>query len=402
MKIDFKKPRYMIPLIIMPFLFVFFYVYKSSYGKEKPKAAGKDSLQVSLADVSGQVRTKGLADKLDAYRQEYKKSDGYTAVGSIADEELKVGMASSAYNEREKRMLDSIDQMMKAKYGKGTGYPSGSSREISSLNAGRYDSKGTSQDRALAEALSKINRPFNAPVSAPPARQADPMQLFRAQMALVDSIGKTNDPEMRQRREEENRAIEAERELKGQKKVSVVRAGFSTGFNTIRADEDNRFLSAIIDQDITGFSGSRLRIRLLDDLLAGKFLIKKGTYLYALISGFSGQRVLLSITSIMSGGELIPVKLDLYDHDGLRGLYVPASAFREFTRDLGVNSSQGVTLQQMAENNNQLVMGILQKMFQSTTAAVGKLIRSNKAKIKYNTQVMLIDPDQLKEKQNSY
>lgn len=124
--------------------------------------------------------------------------------------------------------------------------------------------------------------------------------------------------------------------------------------------------------------------------------------MYAQITGFSSQRVNLSITSIFYNNNILPVRLEVYDNDGLPGLYVPASAFREFSKVLGSDASQGMTLQQQAENNNQLVMSMLQKMFQSTTTAVGKLIRSNKAKLKYNTHIYLIDPEELKNKQNSY
>lgn len=84
------------------------------------------------------------------------------------------------------------------------------------------------------------------------------------------------------------------------------------------------------------------------------------------------------------------------------GLYVPASAFREFSKSLGSDASQGTTIQQQAENNNQLVMSMLQKMFQSTTTAISKLVRSNKAKLKYNTEVYLVDPEELKNTQSKY
>ena len=66
-----------------------------------------------------------------------------------------------------------------------------------------------------------------------------------------------------------------------------------------------------------------------------------------------------------------------------------------------MNTSQGMNLQQ-AESNSQLVMSLLQKMFQSTSTAVAKLIRQNKAKLKYNTQVYLIDPEELRNKQSNY
>jgi conjugative transposon TraM protein len=179
-----------------------------------------------------------------------------------------------------------------------------------------------------------------------------------------------------------------------EKNLPVTKASNSTpAFNTIMPEQHDGLIRAIVDQNITGYAGSRLRIRLLEDMMAGRFLIKQGTYLYAEISGFTGQRVLLTINSIMQDDQLLPVKLSIYDNDGLPGLYVPASAFRDFTKDLGSGASQGMTLQQSADNNNQMVMSIVQKMFESTTTAVSKLIRQNKAKLKYNTIIYLIDSE---------
>jgi len=405
MKIDFKKPRYAIPLISLPFLLIFFYVYKSSFGKEGPKPEGKDSLQVNIAGVSDQVKNRALIDKLDAYRNQYKQSDGYTAVGQIQDEEQKPGELNSLYNEREKRTLDSIEQAIKRKYGFQSDQSFSKPTHMfpdATLNSLKSRSF-SEEDRALAAALSKMNSSSTAPVQKPAVNQPDPMQLFRQQMALVDSIGKANDPDFKAEREQKIRAKQIELELKGQKTLAVSKSENSTeNFNTISPDRNETFISAIVDQDITGYAGSRLRIRLLEDIMVGKFLIKKGSYLYSQISGFTGQRVNLTIKTIMQGKNILPVKLEIYDNDGLPGLYVPASAFREFTKELGSNTTQGVTLQQQAENNNQLVMSMIQKMFQSTTTAVGKLIRSNKAKIKYNTIVYLIDQDELKNNQSKY
>src|SRR3546814_17807872 len=87
MIIDFRKPRYIIPLILLPFLCIFFYAYKSSFGKEQPPKAGGDSLQTDLAEVSDQVRNRALSDKLEAYRARYRKADGYTAIGHIQEEQ---------------------------------------------------------------------------------------------------------------------------------------------------------------------------------------------------------------------------------------------------------------------------------------------------------------------------
>ncbi|MBE8714846.1 conjugative transposon protein TraM [Sphingobacterium hungaricum] len=392
MKVDFNKPRYAIPLILLPFLCIFFYVYKSSFGKEEAPQAGEDSLQTELAEVSDQVRNRSLSDKLDAYRNQYKQADGYTAIGHIQEEKLLEEVPNTLYNEHERQMLDSIDRAMKGKYGaKSNGFPDATLKNVNRAN--------DPHERALQQALSEINAPQRQSTT-PQIQQPDAMELFRQQMALIDSMGKANDPEVTQQKGKENEQLTAKHQ---QSRLNVSKTiGMASVFNTVKPDVEETFITAIVDQNIKGYAGSRLRIRLLEDMLAGSFLIKKGTYIYAEISGFSSQRVNLTVSSIMNGQHILPVRLDVYDHDGLRGLYVPASAFREFTKELGGNASQGITLQQAAENNRQLVMSMVQKMFQSTTSAVNKMIRQNKAKIKYNTLVYLIDPEQLRNNQSNY
>ena len=147
--------------------------------------------------------------------------------------------------------------------------------------------------------------------------------------------------------------------------------------------------------------GARLRIRLLDDILIGNAIVSKGTYLYALISGYQAQRVKLTISSVMMGDKIYPIELSIYDVDGMEGLYVPASAFREFSKELGGNTAGGMnlTMQQNSDAMSQLYMSAIQKMFTSTSQAVTKTIKKNKANIKYGTSVYLIDPNELQENQ---
>jgi conjugative transposon TraM protein len=398
MKIDFRKPRYVLPLVILPFLCIFYYTYKSGFGKAQPAQAGKDSLQTNVAPVSDQVRNGSLSDKLEAYRNQYKQADGYTAIGHLLAEESTPETVANPYNDKEKRMLDSISQQLKGTYGTTAhrSFPRDKQQA-------RYHSSQDEQDRALADARAAARAPVQRSAPQTQFSQPDPMELFRKQMELVDSMGKANDPEYKQEQQRIKKSEELEKQKQQQAPLSVIKTRASTAiFNTVTPEQDETFITAIIDQDIKGYVGSRLRIRLLEDMMAGKFLIKKGTYIYALITGFSGQRVNLSVTSIMNGQHILPVRLDVYDHDGLPGLYVPASAFREFAKELGGNASQGVNLQQVVENNSQLVMSMVQKMFQSTSTAINKMFRQNKAKIKYNTLIYLIDPQQLKNNNKTY
>ncbi|TWI15689.1 conjugative transposon protein TraM [Sphingobacterium siyangense] len=386
MKLDLKRPRYIIPLIVLPFILIFFYAYQSAFSKDKVTSDHKVQLQEQISDVSPEVKNKALTDKLNAYRELYRRGDGYTAVNQLQEEKVDGFRFDEIYNDKEKRKLDSIRDKLKQE----------------SLNA-RTGTKSFRVNEDLDSVLSTlVPRSQPVPRKEPVRKEEDPMLLFRRQMEFADSLAKANDPEEKAAREQRERMekvkkAEADMPLLKVKKADVA----ESVFNTVKDNQQESFIQAIVDENIIGYVDSRLRIRLMDDLLVGSNLIRKGTYLYAKISGFSGQRVLLSITSIMLGGKILPVKLDLYDNDGLQGLYVPSSAFREFSRELGANSSQGISIQQV-ENQNQLMMGVIQRMFQSTTTAVSRYIRKNRAKIKYNTLVYLIDPQTLRDNQKQY
>mgnify|MGYP000305600445 CR=1 FL=1 len=86
-----------------------------------------------------------------------------------------------------------------------------------------------------------------------------------------------------------------------------------------------KLIQAIIDENIKAVDGSRVRLRLLDDVEIGECVIARGTYLYATVSGFSSGRVKGNISSILVNDELVKVSLSLYDTDGMEGLYVPTA-----------------------------------------------------------------------------
>jgi hypothetical protein len=377
MSINCKQPKYILPLVALPFLCLFFYVYDSSGGKSKKQVKPISGFNASVGDVSPDIKKKELTDKLDAYRNTYKEADGSTAVNAIPSEKSADPGFHNAYSEAQKRTLDSINSAMKLKF------------------AGNASPPGiTAQDRAMAEALNHINHPpkYSVSGSASPIEK-DPMQVFRQQMAYMDSIRKSEDPAYLARQKELAKAKATE--LKpGEKPLAVTKADAALAdFNTIRPAQDQSFIMAIIDENVTGYADSRIRLRLLEDIMAGGTLIHKGTYLYALVSGFSGQRVTLSVKSILYEDQRLPVKLDIYDTDGLLGLYVPQSAFRDFTKDLGNNTIQGVSIEDNGTGSaaSQLLISTADKMFESTSTAIAVAIRKDKAKIKYNSYVYLID-----------
>jgi len=394
MKIDFKNPRYAVPIMAIPFLCLFFFVYRESLSKNRTVSAEKD-MNGNLAEISDQVRERGLSDKLEAYKNSYKEPDGYSAIKTVSEDKLPQATMASSYSDLEKKRLDSIEESIKSQ----AYLPKQQHTKIFIPSPSRGTENGSSirpEDREMAKALASLAEARNRerPPSASTTKETDPMDLFKKQMAYLDSVQKVNDPAYVDLQKEKKRKQE---ELIREEKILPVsrNTAVKSEFNTLLADESREMITAIIDEDITGYSGSRIRLRLLEDIYAGKLKITKGTDMYARISGFSEQRVQLEISSVLCAGKILPVKLLVYDMDGLPGLYVPASAFREFSKGLGSSPIQGFNTMGSTQSQNEFVMSTVDRLFQSSSAAIANMVRKNRAKLKYNNQVFLVDPQDL-------
>jgi conjugative transposon TraM protein len=171
----------------------------------------------------------------------------------------------------------------------------------------------------------------------------------------------------------------------------------SDGFNTVADEEklDDPLIKAMIDKTTKAHEGTRLRFKLLDDVVVKGVKLKKGTYLYGTVVGFGQQRVMADITSILVKDKFLKIHLSVYDLDGMQGFYVPESAFRDMMKNAGSAAMQsnisfdsgggsGISAEALA-------LQALQNVYQSTSSAVSQAIKKNRAKIKYNTIVYLIN-----------
>jgi conjugative transposon TraM protein len=392
MSINFKQPKYILPLILLPFFCLFFFVYQSGFAKKKTvsKQAGFNG---TVADVSPDIKKQQLEDKLDAYRNAYKEGDGMTAVNALPSEKTSNPTYDNTYSDQQKRMLDSINQAMKNRYSQRNDQQA--SRQLTQRNY-----TVSPNDRAMAEALNKLSQRQQTAGSGKAPPPNDPMQMFKLQMAYLDSMNKANDPAAKAEKQRKDALVKAEAIKATEPTLAVHKvAGPSADFNTVMPEPHPELIKVVIDENLTGYAGSRIRLRLLDDIQVGAYLVAKDTYLYALITGFSGQRVTLSVRSILYDDKILPVKLDIYDLDGLAGLYVPESAFRDFTKDASTNVIQGIDMQ---NSGNSFVMSAAGQLFQSTSSAIAGMIRKNKAKIKYNSYLYLIDNEAQRKAQNPH
>ena len=406
-KINWKQPKYMLPLIIyVPLLLVGYFVIDLFHTEkaEIPDSSMTTTEYLNPDLPDAKMKGDGIGNKYESMLKSYGRIDDYTAMNNIDrnnDEEKE--NYDSKYSDEERELLESQDAEKLAELQRQLQESAQKGQEIANGNGLlEEDRLARSQQREL-EAMEELNRAL---------AQARLQGLQATQISTVSDADeyKTNDTDDGQSSEAEGRLTVNERAVKGvseddeaQEVVKKVKMT-SDYFNTIaNADEEPNLIKAIIDENVKAVDGSRVRLRLLDDIEINETVVPKGTYIYAQMSGFGSQRVKGSVKSILIHDELIKVNLSIYDTDGLEGLYVPSSGFRETSKDVAsgaMSNTSSLTSGSSSGGNaltqwgNQAISNIVQK----TSNAIGKSIKKNSAKLKYGTFVYLINGRETKNK----
>jgi len=112
-------------------------------------------------------------------------------------------------------------------------------------------------------------------------------------------------------------------------------------------DEENQnaqnAIEAVIHEDQTLVNGAVIKLRLLNNISINGNIIPKDNFIYGTVS-LNGERLQIEISSIRVNYSLYPVKLNVYDMDGLEGIYVPGAITRDVAKESLNNATQMMQL----------------------------------------------------------
>lgn len=263
--------------------------------------------------------------------------------------------------------------------------------EQSIQNSLNYSSK-QSGSRTSASGVSRTGGSNRRQVPTPEDELTE-FDKFKREMDRLDSLEKAGT-------EIVPKSVVADKPLKSDdKSFFVYKEGFqgSPYFNSIIDTGEPTHIKAMVDQVVKAKQSSRVRLRLLDDITIDGKVIPRNHYLYAHVSGFTGQRIMLTVTSMLLKDKIYPINLEVFDLDGYSGLYVPRSSFQEFMQDFNANAA-GSTKVDVDETGTsrlaQMGYDMLDNLISSSRRAIQAKARTNKAKVKYNTQVLLINANE--------
>ena len=169
--------------------------------------------------------------------------------------------------------------------------------------------------------------------------------------------------------------------------TAVGEASKQTARNTIKA---------CVHGDQTIISGQSVRLRLLEAMRVGKYVLPRNT----LITGegsIKGERLDIEILQVEHNGTIIPVELTVHDNDGQAGIFIPgsmeASAAKEMAANLGQNLGTSISITNQSAGD-QLLSEVGRGAIQGVSQYISKKMREEKVHLKSGYTLMLYQNNQ--------
>lgn len=340
-KMKQKKMLLVLPLLVIPFLTMAFWALGGGKG-QKEVVANSAGLNLDLPDA--RLKEDKLLDKLGFYEKADKDSM-----------KLAEWMRSDPYYKRDTvpaypNELEELTMVTAGKYNQ-------------RLNTSPYEGRGDKPEDQLLKKLELLDAEMKMNSSnkyEKTVQQQLPGNELSTELDRLEQLLKVNnasaveDPEMKQLEGTLDKILDIqhpqrvkERSARNKEAVYAVRKTSAAdtivkGFysfseeNEFEAAEQNA-IEAIIAGNQTIVNGAVVKFRLLHEVYIQGKLIPKDI-LVSGIASLEGERLQVEINSLRSGKSIYNVKLEVFDMDGLPGIYIPGTINRDVAKESLNNS----------------------------------------------------------------
>lgn len=175
-----------------------------------------------------------------------------------------------------------------------------------------------------------------------------------------------------------------------------VGGGFHTAVGEAPKQTARNTIKACVHGDQTITSGQSVRLRLLEAMRVGKYVLPRNT----LITGegsIKGERLDIEILQVEHNGTIIPVELTVHDNDGQAGIFIPGSmevsAAKEMAANLGQNLGTSISITNQSAGD-QLLSEVGRGAIQGVSQYISKKMREEKVHLKSGYTLMLYQNNQ--------
>ena len=156
--------------------------------------------------------------------------------------------------------------------------------------------------------------------------------------------------------------------------------------NKTTSEEDNS-VEAVVHANQTLVNGAVIKLRLITDIYISGSLIPKGNFIYG-IASLNDERLEIEIKSIRNGNSLFPVKLEVYDMDGLPGIHIPGAITRDVARQ---SADNGLQLMELNSADASLKVQAAAAGINTVKSLMSRKVKQIKVLVKAGYKVLLKD-----------
>ena len=189
-----------------------------------------------------------------------------------------------------------------------------------------------------------------------------------------------------------------EQSLKNKQQVFVVSLNdtvkHAKGFYSL---EDNRSsevhqntIEAIVPETQTLVAGATVKLLLANDIYINGVLIPRNSFVYGTAT-LSNERLRINIASLRYKNNIIPVALEVYDIDGLQGIYIPGSINRDVAKE---SSNEAINALGLTTLDPSLAAQATGAGIQAAKTLLSKKVKQIKVTIKEGYKILLKDNNQ--------
>lgn len=171
-------------------------------------------------------------------------------------------------------------------------------------------------------------------------------------------------------------------------KSLVQESGFYSIDETLTTNEVvEEGLSAVVAETQVLVNGAVIKLRLTGDIFINGMLIPKDNFIFGLVN-LNGERLTITIDNVRYKQAIFPVKLSVYDLDGIIGVHIPGAISRDVAKQSSDNTLQGIS---MTSLDPSLGAQAASAGIEITKSFLGKKVKLVKVTVKAGYQVILKD-----------
>ena len=406
-----RKMMLVLPLMVIPFLTMAFWALGGGQSGQAATSAKQTGLNLNLPDAG--LKDDNMTNKLSFYEKADKDS--------MKLEEL---MRNDPYYKKKQDTGQSFDNELEQLT------QNTASKYNQRLNTSPYETSGNNPEQKLIQKLAILEREMNKQAEV---KREDSMEKYPAVQKgefsgevdrlenMMQVMNKTDDedPEMQQLTGTLDKILDIQHpqrvkdriKEKSVKQKEVVFAVSNqatndnislldtakrkeiavTGFygidDNITEEDNSNAIEAVVHANQVLVNGAVIKLRLATDIYINGTLIPKDNFVFGTTS-LNDERLEIQINSIRNNKSLFSVKMEVYDMDGLPGIYIPGA----ITRDVAKQSADnGLQLMELTSMDPSMKAQVAAAGISTVKNMLSRKVKQVKVMVKAGYQVLLKD-----------